>query len=599
LLSSTLERMTQSQEGIVYFSPFANKIAETGASLPEVQATLSMLASGLDDRFVQAGTALGTAFEIIERLVASLEGVTNALDREAADAAVENMRSTADHLNQLPAQQAHRQEDLGTVREASEVLHSHIGQINKILRFLHICGHNIKIAAAGADEFSGFADSMFERLELGEKQLASFEVEVCDLAGKISSVVDAERLLAAECAKVIPQVPLKLAKDAIALQRHQAELTTFASQIADMARLIRGKVGVALGALQIGDITRQRLEHVADGILTLTTFLNEQEAADTEMLMAVERHVLALLAAQATDAIEDFQREARLLTRSLQGLAPDAARLLALKEASALAGQAGEGQSFLHVLEQGIADVESVTRQLREADKHSDRLSLATSQTVESLIDRLKAVGKVQSDVQQMAWNTGLRCMRMEQQGGRGLAVISSEIRAFANHLEMVSGKIVQTFEQLTSAAGSIRERGAQAGRIDAGQALSESLANIRAGGRKMEESLSSLDGDASRVVAILRDTTDKVDCEAEIGVALSQAAAQLAVFARPDKAVPDAAAETLSDILGQIARSYTMARERDVHKRFVVGGAGEECAEIALAANDGSDDDLFDDALF
>lgn len=391
---------------------------------------------------------------------------------------------------------------------------------------------------------------------------------------------------------------MKLAEDAAALQQHQAKLATLASHIADMARDIRGKVGVALGALQIGDITRQRLEHVSEGIVSLAAFLDERKSEDPAILEAVEGRILALLAAQAADTIDHFQREARLLTHSLREIGPDAARLLALKDVGAT-GQENDGQSFLHVLEQGIAEVESVTGQLREADEHSDRLSSATSETVESLVGRLKAVSKVQSDVQQMAWNTGLRCMRMEQQGGRGLAVISSEIRAFANNLEMVSGKILQTFEQLAAAATSIRERREQAGRTDAGRALTDSLSSIRAGGRKMEESLSSLDGDASSVVAILRDTTDRVDCEAEIGSALLEVAARLSAFARSEEDVSESAAEPLSDMLDRVYRSYTMAREREIHKRFVLPGDMETETASEMPAGAETDEDLFDDALF
>lgn len=561
-------------------------------ALTGVQATLSRLTSGLDARFVEAGTALAAAYDIIERLIGSLEGVTSALDREAADAAVENMRATAERLTGLPSLQQHRQGDLTAIRSASHELVDQIAQINRTLSFLRICGLNIKVAAAGAEEFSGFADNMFVRLDLGEEQLSRFEREVRELDTSVASMVDAEALLANECARVIPQVPRKLAEDALALQQHQADTAALAARIADVAREIRGRVAAALGALQIGDITRQRLEHVADGILSLAAFL--EEADGDGVAEAIEARVLALLAAQAADAIDDFQREARLLTQSLRGIGPDAGRLLALKEDGG-AAQDADGQSFLQLLEQDIAEVENVTGRLREADGQTDRLSRATSETAESLARRLKAVRKVQSDVEQMAWNTGLRCRRMGEDG-LALAVISTEIRQFSNNLEAVSDRISRTFEQLAVAAASIRERRESGGGIDAGHTLAESLASIRAGGERMHESLASLDGDAAKVVAILRDSTDKVDCEAGIGAALAEAAASLAALVRPEGELPEVAIAPLSDMLGRIARTYTMAREREVHKRFVLGGDIDAAVDEAPAA---SDDDLFDDALF
>jgi hypothetical protein len=578
----------------LYLSTIASD-TESDLTLTSVQATLSALASGLDARFVQAGNALAAAYEIIERLIGSLEGVTSALDREAADAAVENMRSTADRLTQLPAIQQDRHRDLGAIREASKALCDQLSQVNRTLSFLRICGLNIKVAAAGAEEFSGFADNMFVRLDLGEEQLSSFEREVKELAGRVATMVDAETLLAAECAKVIPQVPIKLAQDAVSLQQHQADTATLAARIADVARDIRSKVAAALGALQIGDITRQRLEHVSDGILSLASFM-EEHADIGPAIEAVEARTLVLLAAQASDTIDDFQREARILTQSLRGIGPDATRLLALKD-SGNTSQDSDGQSFLQVLEQGIAEVESVTGQLREADEHTDRLSNATSETAESLARRLKTVRKVQSDVEQMAWNTGLRCRRMGEDG-LALAVIATEIRQFSNNLELVSDRISQTFDQLATAAGSIRERRDHGGKVDAGRALTESLASIRGGGERMRASLASLDGDASTVVAILRDSTDKVDCEAEIGAALTEAAIRLAGLVRAEDELPEAAMAPLGEMLGRIARTYTMAREREVHKRFAPGGVDAAIEDEAPVVGE-SDDDLFDDALF
>lgn len=566
-------------------------------TLTGIRENLSVLASGLDARFVEAGSALASAYDIVERLIGALEGVTGALDREATDAAVENMRATASRLARLPALQDDRRHDLSAMHEASRMLSGHITQINRTLSFLRICGLNIKVAAAGADEFSGFADNMFVRLELGEDQLSRFEREANGLAARIAQMVDAEALLAAECAKVIPQVPAKLAEDAAALQRHQAEIATCAAQIADIARDIRGKVATALSAIQIGDITRQRLEHVVEGIRILSAFLNESVDVDNASAEALEGRTLALLAAQAGDAISAFQRDAGILTRSLRSISPEANRLVALKEKSG-AVHDSEGQSFLGVLEQGIAEVASVTAQLHRADEHTDRLGSATSQTAESLAQRLKMVRKVQSDVEQMAWNTGLRCRRMGEDG-LALAVIATEIRQFSSNLKAVSDRIGHTFEQLVAAAASIRAHREKAGRIDAACTLAESLESVRAGGERVRNSLASLDGDAAQVAAILHDSTDKVDCQAEIGPALAATVADLAALAQPKGDLSGTAATVLRAVFTRIAQTYTMAREREIHKQFAVDNDIDVPAENGGTAGDVGDDDLFEDALF
>ena len=578
-------------------------LEEAAAPVPlaDLHSDFRTLASGVDARFMHAGSALAQAYEIVERLIGSLEGIANALDREDAEAAIGNMRSTADRLASLPALQQERQRDMIAIGQAGKALRDQIAQIHRSLQFLRICGLNIKVAAAGAEEFSGFADTMFLRLDLGEAQLASFEQGIEQLAGKVASMIEAEQRLASECALVVPLVPIRLAEDAVALQQHQTETAERASQVADVARTIRVKLAAALGALQIGDITRQRLEHVADGFLLLEAFLEERAGSEGEgdraIGEAVRRRTLALLAAQAADAIADFRRDARLLTGSLREIAPDADRLLALRPDGG-AAQDSDGHSFLHKLENGIAEIANVTGRLRAADEQSDRLGNATSDIAEGLSRRLEAVRKVQSDVEQMAWNTSLRCRRMGEDG-LALAVIAGEIRQFSNTLQIVSEHVTRTFDQLTAAAISIRGQRDEV-RMDAGRALVESLASIRSGGERTRASLASLDGDASAVAAILRDSTDQIDCDAAMGTVLEAASMRLAAIVPPDEDLPESAAAPLAAMLAILHRSYTMAREREVHRGFAIDasdGTGEAETEAVPAEFD--DDALFDDALF
>jgi hypothetical protein len=70
---------------------------------------------------------------------------------------------------------------------------------------------------------------------------------------------------------------------------------------------------------------------------------------------------------------------------------------------------------------------------------------------------------------------------------------------------------------------------------------------------------------------------------------------AQLEARARPQSEPAAEAAELLGDILARIARSYTMASEREVHRRFA---PADEASGPAEAGADIADDDD-DDGLF
>jgi len=562
-------------------------------SLASVGTAMGGLAAGLDARFVQAGTALASAYESVERLVSSLEGVTGAMNRQATMTAIDRMRLTADRLTRLPAEQSRRQLSLEAIKGASDELFQHLKQIRRTLSFLHICGLNIKVAAAGADGFAEFADHMFAKLEQAEGQVDEFEAEIAGLGQSIDAMARADRLLVGECAAVIPRVPQKLAADAQALQRLQDDSAELAGQIAALARDIRAKVAVALGALQIGDITRQRLEHIAEAVDVLAGHVAECE--DEGAARQAIDLVTALLAAQAADTVEDFHRETDRLTDSLRGIAPDAERLADMQQGGE-DGRGGDIQRLLHRLEQDIGEIASVTRQLCAAEADSAKLGQATSDAAESLFDRLKAVNRIQKDVEQMAWNTALQCRGLGADG-RGLAVISEEIQTFSRHLAGVWALVSHSFDRIDVASRAIetpRTADAQDG-PDIGDMLMQSLDAIRGGSARMVESLSGVDREAMQIGTMLRDTTDGIGYETGIGPALSVAAEQLASLAEAtDGASEDGLPPSVATVMADIAARYTMGRERDIHRAFVPG-AEEQANEQAAV----EEDDLFDDGLF
>jgi len=572
----------------VYLARIDGRAVNAPASLTDVQFALGSIAGGLDARFVEAGSTLASGYEIVEKLVRALEGVTNALEQEAADTAIAKLRTTADRLLHLPEVQAERARALGTIQKTSRSLHDQIALVKRMLAFLRICGLNIKVAAAGRRDFSEFADMIFAKLDLGEAEIGSIAHDIEQLVKSIPAVQESELRLAAECARVIPNVPMKLADDALTLQQHQSEAANRAVHIADVARDVRTRVATALGALQIGDITRQRLEHVADGIKALEAFIEERPDLTPDAAETIRGHVLAMLAAQAQDAAADLERESSSLLENVRAIGPGAQSLLELKDE----GADDHGETALHVVERSVADVAVITGQLQDADARSSRLSSAASETVADLARRLGQIRKLTSDVQQMAWNTDLRCNRMGMEG-RALATVASEIRGFASRLEAISTTIAGLFDQLVEAAGSIGDpEGADA---SSGQALTDSLASIRDGSERLRKSLMGLEGDASAVAGILDGTTDKVDCE-EVSAALSEIVAQLMPYARSNPEPSEEVLDPLRELLGTLARSYTMASEREVHARFALAGDApvEEAGADALF-----DDDDFDDGLF
>ncbi|MES3095964.1 hypothetical protein [Sphingomonas aerolata] len=551
---------------------------------------LESVASGLDQRFVDAGRSLERAYDTVGNLIGSLESVTNALDRDAADRAVATMQANADQLASLPARQRTRQHSLDILQQASGTVQTEIGRVDRTLDLLKICGQYLKVAAAGAHGFAEFADAMVAELDVSEREIHEISKEVGQLASTVPCVVEVNRVLASECARLCPHVPDKLAADAIGLQQNQIEAARRAETIATIARDIRSKLSAAHGALQIGDITRQRLEHVAQACSLLGTAVDElNRAGDPAAASALEGQVMAMLAAQVADAAADLQKESRLLGGNFRAIATQVATMVAPHESSGVE-RTSDG-AFLQLLEQSVADVDAVTAQLRDADMRSTQLGSEASATVRRLGDRLTTIHRVTSGVRIMAWNSDLRSFRMGREGD-GLARIATEIRCAVNTLEAVSASIASAFEQLSDAADAIGSP-PDGDEATAGS-LPEALAVIRAGALLTRHGMSGLDRDAGAIHDIVAAMTSTLDCETAFAEPLARINAKLDALAMPLVEASQSISTTGEQLFHAINALYTMARERQVHARFSPSQEQPE-AEVAAMSEDADDcDGLF-----
>ncbi len=554
-----------------------------------LEAELASVASGLDQRFVDAGHSLERAYDTVGRLIGSLESVTNALDRDAADRAVATMRANADRLASLPARQKKRQQSLDVLQQASGAVQKEIVRVDRTLDLLKICGQYLKVAAAGAHGFAEFADAMVSELDVSEREIHEISKDVGQLSSTVPCVIEINRVLDSECARLCPHVPDKLTADAIGLQQNQIDAAKRAESIATIARDIRAKLSAAHGAMQIGDITRQRLEHAAQACRFLGTALEDFDRMDASAAKALEGQVMALLAAQVADATADLQRETRALGASFRGIATQVASMLAPHEPRAV--DAASDGVFLQLLEDSVAEVDAVTAHLRDADTRSTQLGSEASATVRRLGERLTTIHRVTGGVRIMAWNSDLRSYRMGR-AGDGLARIAAEIRCSVNTLEMVSGAVARAFEQLSHAAEAI---GSAPDCDEAtNDSLPDALAVIRAGALLTRQGMSGLDRDAGAIHDIVAEMTSAVDCETAFAEPLSRINAQLEALAMPVVEANKTMTPTSEQVFHAINAIYTMAQERHVHRRFLPGDDQPDAQASATMADDDDFDGLF-----
>lgn len=566
----------------------------------DARERLGRIVNSIDSRFMQVGTMLGGAVEAIDGIVGALGQVATVFRSGDAATAVDNLSETADRLSAVSGEVELRAGEVARIHSASARMSKHVGEVQKTLEILQIYSMNVKIAASGTPAFVDFADRMTSQLRAGEKETKGFEIRLRELHASLARSEPLDKALMAECARVLPDVPNRLIADARALRQHQDKLAALAEGTTSIARSIQGNVAIVLGALQIGDIARQRLEHVLHGCTLLDAHLadsaNGHEADD-----GTRRHILALMVAQLVETSAEFQRETQSLILSLRAIQPEAQRLISLHEREGT----DQGHIFLRRLESGIADAASMVAQLRLADAQAEEMLRTIVDSVDELSARAAAIRSLRIDVQQMAINIGLRCRRVEAIG-KPVTVIADEIRSYSDKLDAIMGPISEAADELKTI--SLRMREQMAGRADSDDdKLARSLNAIRDGALSTEASLSIAEKKADGLIDMLQRTTDELGQSLDLGGTIDAIVQSLRDNMDGGKPMEDRPDHPVRLLMAEIGRSYTMVSERVIHDRFLLPGMaptqssapsprGEAVAPVSL---DDDDDALFDDALF
>jgi hypothetical protein len=347
---------------------------------------------------------------------------------------------------------------------------------------------------------------------------------------------------------------------------------------------VQGRVATMLGALQVGDSTRQRLEHVVSALQMLEV---TGPSIDPMVRMEVCAVIHPMLAAQLEASAVDFDRDTRLLVDALRALSPDTTALLGLIDNDA----GSNGRPFLAEIDKAVGEVASITAQLQDADRRSTAMLGMIGETVSELTGRLALLQRVQFDVQDIATNTRLLCRRHGDLG-KAVSVVAGEVDVHAQSLGKAMGGIRQPLDELAAVNATLVEKRAAADDRDLGSKLSDALAVIREGCQRTEGAVRVGGDDARQIIEMLASVGDEIGAEMALGGKMRDAALVLGVM--PAMSDPsEAATAILADVLPRIAALYTMAQEREVHAAYLPAHLAPAPA-VAAVAEDDDDDGLF-----
>ncbi len=110
-----------------------------------------------------------------------------------------------------------------------------------------------------------------------------------------------------------------------------------ALKVSDLARKAQAKVGQVLSAMQIGDITRQRIEHCQTAFEIAEEAVGGGAAISSTERDAIMGTITRLVAELLAESTADFHRDSSRVVETIHSLGGDVAALMKLYEAMILA----------------------------------------------------------------------------------------------------------------------------------------------------------------------------------------------------------------------------------------------------------------------
>jgi hypothetical protein len=563
--------------------------------IEDVTAGLVTAGRLAETRFQDISESLQQAIAVLTRMTATFSSLHARLEGSDLLEATNVLSSAAAEVEAFAA--VSRQDAAMLVRLAGSAgtMREPLSQMKKLAGEVGILAMNARVTAAtmgdsGAD-FMLFAGDIRTSGQRTEDNLRLFGEELTQVIQDLLTARTHAQDLSAQHGTSMTSIPGRLAAtvDAIAARMRVAAIA--AATVTNRSRLMAERVGEVVVALQLGDITRQRIEHVTASLGLLAALrLDRPETNPWPDFDPGQRAVAAetlcqIAAAQLADTDADLKREGGHINALLRGLMADAADVVHTSHV-AYADAGVEHGTSLDALEQHVREAHALISSLQSAHDVSYRQIETVLHSTQRLLGRIATVRSVEGEIHIMGLNTVLKCGRLGKQG-RPLAVIAQALRECGKRTAGAANTMLTSLEQLMADAGALHDPArARKGAVMADvvhmiKAAQERLGTAQA---HLKTALDELECDSAAVKEMLDAALFRFAARQEISDAVRRGGT---VFAQLAGTIGANAAENSAvrtRVLAHIAASYTMDRERTAHRRIT---AASGCPAEAIDAPD------------
>ncbi len=540
-------------------------MSSSAGELGRIAADLGRSRERLETAFVGVGDSLTKSATLLNRITQSFETLPQDLASPELTEATARLSAVGRRAQEISTSFAAEQGDIARLVAVVTGAEHPISDLRRAVKMMGIVAVNARVVAASVigndNDVDVFTTDIAQLAGTAGKTISEFSAVYAQLTAEVHRAAEQREQFEAAHRDTLSGLAARLDANLADIVRRRDVSAGSSAETSRVSRQIAERVASVVMSMQVGDSTRQRLEHVETALATLAA---QSGGEDQQAILA---DVAVLEIAQLSGTGETFDAEIAEAETALNALATDAKTVMTRSRKIYGEGSAG-GQSSLSAFTAEIHAAVDVLRHCEAERSKLERVASAVQATVTILLQHVEAVREIEASMRLVSLNAAVRCAQLGPRG-RALNVIAMQLRDLTGDTVTAAEAAM---ESLGNAAGLARSFGAASSGEAAGQVAwleqeaATALSLLEKVDRRLGEALALLDHDAPAAVAHLTRAARELSGHAGTSEAISTAAARLVALAGHYEGLSPAS----RPLLDQLRRTYTMGAERTIHDRLV-----------------------------
>ena len=563
------------------------------ASVRAIGLALAEPREQIESTFLAVGGRLSEGAAMLNRVTKVFEALPTELQSPQLLEASTRLSDIGQQARLISELFATEQADLGHLVEVVAAAAHPISELRRTVKMMGIVSINARVVAASVvgdgEDFDVFTTDIAKFSESATSTIQAFTAAYRRLTEEVGQAARQRGQFENAHADTLLELALSMDEALADLARQRAVSVDSTVETGRVSRQIVGRIASAVMALQVGDATRQRIEHIESGIEALSTLIEAGLMMADDAVMA-RAAMAGLQVAQLSGAADAFEGDVAEAGDALRDLAADAEAIMS--QSRAVYGKGDAKSSSLALLSDAVRHAALV---LRDCEAERGKLELVANAvlgTVGVLLSHVEAVQEIEANMRLVSLNAAIKCAQL---GPRGAA-----LNVIARQLRELTGETVAAAEAamagLHKAAGLAKSFGAAANGDTAGRVgqleheASASLVLLQRVDKSLAEALGTLNRDGPSVIKLLGAAAETFGGLAEIAETMRDLQMQLAAEC-PEHGSSRPTREA-ADLLAAHRKRYTMDAERRIHEKMF--GADVSAPAVVEVTEEVDVDDIF-----